>query len=212
MNGKKLTLLVILLLILDQALKIWVKTHMTLGEAIILIPDWFQLYFIENKGAAFGMHIATPGTMDWGKLLLGLFRIGMVVALIWLIRHFMRKKAPKGVLIGFGLILAGAIGNIIDSAFYGLIFSASTPDTVAHFGGHYAGFTFVQRCIEITEEFECPRTDGVCFVKRFRRNHYFPQVKKKIIRIRKNIKSGLRTSEMTNTLRISLTMKTGNFD
>ena len=86
------------------------------------------------------MHIATPGTMDWGKLLLGLFRIGMVVALIWLIRHFMRKKAPKGVLIGFGLILAGAIGNIIDSAFYGLIFSASTPDTVAHFGGHYAGF------------------------------------------------------------------------
>ncbi len=70
---KKLTLLVILLLILDQALKIWVKTHMTLGEAIILIPDWFQLYFIENKGAAFGMHIATPGTMDWGKLLLGLF-------------------------------------------------------------------------------------------------------------------------------------------
>ncbi len=116
MNGKKLTLLVILLLILDQALKIWVKTHMTLGEAIILIPDWFQLYFIENKGAAFGMHIATPGTMDWGKLLLGLFRIGMVVALIWLIRHFMRKKAPKGVLIGFGLILAGAIGNIIDSA------------------------------------------------------------------------------------------------
>ena len=86
------------------------------------------------------MHIATPGTMDWGKLILGLFRIGMVVALIWLIRYFMRKKAPKGVLIGFGLILAGAIGNIIDSAFYGLIFSASTPDTVAHFGGHYAGF------------------------------------------------------------------------
>ena len=95
MNGKKLTLLVILLLILDQALKIWVKTHMTLGEAIILIPDWFQLYFIENKGAAFGMHIATPGTMDWGKLLLGLFRIGMVVALIWLIRHFMRKKSAQ---------------------------------------------------------------------------------------------------------------------
>ena len=145
MNGKKLTLLVILLLILDQALKIWVKTHMTLGEAIILIPDWFQLYFIENKGAAFGMHIATPGTMDWGKLLLGLFRIGMVVALIWLIRHFMRKKAPKGVLIGFGLILAGAIGNIIDSAFYGLIFSASDPVTrnvavIFPEGGGYAPF------------------------------------------------------------------------
>ena len=65
--------------------------------------------------------LATPGTMDWGKLLLGLFRIGMVVALIWLIRHFMRKKAPKGVLIGFGLILAGAIGNIIDRIWRGQV-------------------------------------------------------------------------------------------
>ena len=83
MNGKKLTLLVILLLILDQALKIWVKTHMTLGEAIILIPDWFQLYFIENKGAAFGMHIASRGGFDWGKLLLGVFRIVMVGFIGW---------------------------------------------------------------------------------------------------------------------------------
>ena len=140
MNFRKISLLVLILLIADQALKIWVKTHMHLDESIVVFPDWFQLRFIENNGAAFGMHIATPGTMDWGKLLLGLFRIGMVVALIWLIRHFMRKKAPKGVLIGFGLILAGAIGNIIDSAFYGLLFSESTPYTVAHFGGHYAGF------------------------------------------------------------------------
>ena len=138
MNFKKITILLLVLLVADQALKIWIKTHMTLDEAIMVVPTWFQLRFIENNGAAFGMHIATPGTMDWGKLLLGLFRIGMVVALIWLIRHFMRKKAPKGVLIGFGLILAGAIGNMIDSAFYGLIFSASTPTEVAHFGGSYA--------------------------------------------------------------------------
>lgn len=138
MNGKKLTLLIIILLVLDQALKIWVKTHMTLGEAIILIPDWFQLYFIENKGAAFGMHISTTGTMDWGKLVLGFFRIGMIGLVVWLIRYFLRRKAPTGVLLGLGLILAGAIGNVIDSTFYGLIFSASTPDTVAHWGGHYA--------------------------------------------------------------------------
>lgn len=138
MNGKKLTPLIIILLVLDQALKIWVKTHMSLGEAIILIPDWFQLYFIENKGAAFGMHISTTGTMDWGKLVLGLFRIGMIGLVVWLIRYFLRRKAPTGVLLGLGLILAGAIGNVIDSAFYGLIFSASTPDTVAHWGGHYA--------------------------------------------------------------------------
>ena len=72
MNLRKLTLLVVLLLIADQALKIWVKTHMTLGESITVFPDWFQLLFIENKGAAFGMHIPTAGGFDWGKLLLGL--------------------------------------------------------------------------------------------------------------------------------------------
>lgn len=140
MNSKKLTLLVILLLLADQALKIWVKTHMTLSEAIVLIPDWFKLYFIENNGAAFGMHLSSSGTWDWGKLVLSLFRICMIVLLIWLIRRSIRKKAPKGVVIGFAVILAGAIGNMIDSAFYGLIFSASTPQTVAHFGGSYAAF------------------------------------------------------------------------
>ena len=67
MNLKKISLLVLLLLIADQALKIWVKTHMHLDEAIVVFPDWFQLRFIENNGAAFGMHIATPGGFDWGN-------------------------------------------------------------------------------------------------------------------------------------------------
>lgn len=140
MNGKKITLLVLILLALDQALKIWVKTHMTLGESIVLIPNWFQLHFIENKGAAFGMHIATTSeTTDWGKLLLGIFRIALAGLIVWFIGRLRRRNAPRGVLIGLALILAGAIGNILDSAFYGLLFSASTPDTVAQFGGHYAG-------------------------------------------------------------------------
>ncbi len=124
-------------------MKIWVKTHMLLDESIIVFPDWFQLRFIENNGAAFGMHIATSGGFDWGKLLLGLFRIGLVGFLVWLIRSMMlnkEKKTPTGVIVGLTLILAGALGNILDSAFYGLIFSASTPYEVAHFGGHYAGF------------------------------------------------------------------------
>lgn len=143
MNFKKLSILVIVLLIADQALKIWVKTHMLLDESIIVFPDWFQLRFIENNGAAFGMHIATSGGFDWGKLLLGLFRIGLVGFLVWLIRSMMlnkEKKTPTGVIVGLTFILAGALGNILDSAFYGLIFSASTPYEVAHFGGHYAGF------------------------------------------------------------------------
>lgn len=142
MTLKKTTLLIVLLLLADQALKIWVKTHMTLGESIVVCPDWFQLLFIENKGAAFGMHLATGGGYDWGKLLLGLFRVAMVGVvgyLLWVgIKR--RRDVPKGVLIAGAMILAGALGNILDSAFYGLIFSESTPISVAHFGGHYAGF------------------------------------------------------------------------
>lgn len=142
MNLKKISLLVVLLLVADQALKIWVKTHMHLDESIIVFPDWFQLHFIENPGAAFGMHIASSGGFDWGKLLLGVFRLGMAGAIGWLIYHLIhkRKGTPTGVIVGLALVMAGALGNIIDSAFYGLIFSESTPLAVAHFGGHYAGF------------------------------------------------------------------------
>ena len=142
MNFKKISLLIVLLLIADQALKIWIKTHMHLDESIVVFPDWFQLRFIENNGAAFGMHIASRGGCDWGKLLLGVFRIVMVGFIGWLMPHLCpnRQDTPKGVIVGLALIFAGAMGNILDSAFYGLIFSESTPYTVAQFGGHYAGF------------------------------------------------------------------------
>ncbi|WP_296005795.1 signal peptidase II [uncultured Alistipes sp.] len=142
MNIKKVSLLIVLLLAADQALKIWVKTHLQINEAIIVFPDWFQIRFIENSGAAFGMRIASAGAFDWGKLLLGFFRIGLAAALAWLIGHLLhsRKDTPKGVIVGLALIFAGAVGNILDSAFYGLLFSESTPYEAAHFGGHYAGF------------------------------------------------------------------------
>ena len=142
MTVKKVSLLVIALLIADQALKIWVKTHMHLDEAIIVVPDWFQLRFIENNGAAFGMHIASGGGFDWGKLLLGIFRVVLAGGIAWLIGRLLRqrKETPTGVIVGLALIFAGAVGNILDSAFYGLLFSESTPYSVAHFGGHYAGF------------------------------------------------------------------------
>ncbi len=142
MSLKKISLLVLLLLAADQALKIWVKTHMTIGESIVVFPDWFQLLFIENKGAAFGMHIPTDGSFDWGKLLLGIFRLVMAGAVGYLLWYGIRRRrdVPKGVLIGGALIFAGAVGNILDSAFYGLLFSESTPLTVARFGGHYADF------------------------------------------------------------------------
>ena len=80
MNIKKVSLLIVLLLAADQALKIWEKTHLQINEAIIVFPDWFQIRFIENSGAAFGMRIASAGAFDWGKLLLGFFRIGLAAA------------------------------------------------------------------------------------------------------------------------------------
>lgn len=140
MNWKKISILLLVLLVADQALKIWVKTTMHLDESITIIPDWFRLHFVENNGAAFGMQLSLGGGFDWGKLLLSLFRIGLVGAMFFYIRHLLREKAPKGVIIGLTMIVAGAIGNIIDSALYGLIFSASTPATVAEFGGSYAPF------------------------------------------------------------------------
>ena len=141
MNLKKLYLLVVILLVADQVLKIWVKTHFALGDGITVFPDWFQLRFMENPGAAFGMRLVTGDGYDWGKLILGIFRIVASGALVWLLSYLNRREdTPKGVLVGVALILAGAVGNILDSAFYGLCFSASTPLTVAHFGGSYAGF------------------------------------------------------------------------
>lgn len=138
MNAKKLSILLIVLLLADQALKIWIKTHMTLDEAIMVVPTWFQLRFVENNGAAFGMQLATGGAFDWGKLLLSLFRLVLIGALGYYIHYLRKRKTPAGVLVGLTLILAGAIGNMIDSAFYGIIFSESTPTQVAHFGDGYA--------------------------------------------------------------------------
>ena len=139
MNLKKVSLLIVLLLVADQALKIWIKTHLCLDEAITVFPDWFQLRFIENNGAAFGMYIASRGGFDWGKLLLGLFRLAMAGAIGWgLVRLVRRGDAPRGVIVGAAMILAGAVGNILDSALYGVLFSESTPMTVARFGGSYA--------------------------------------------------------------------------
>ncbi len=139
MNNKRISILIILLLLIDQAVKFAVKCNMTLGESITVFPDWFQILFIENSGAAFGMQLGG----SYGKLALSLFRIIAVCALGWYIHLLGKRKAPTGVIVGMALILAGALGNIIDSAFYGLIFSESTYTQVATLfpaGGGYAGF------------------------------------------------------------------------
>ena len=117
-QGKRLLLLGILLVVIDQVIKYLVKTNMELGQQIYVIGQWFRLCFVENEGMAFGM--AFGGQV--GKFLLSLFRIVLSGALIWWISSLIRKgTAPKGVLVGLTLITAGAVGNIIDSLFYGLI-------------------------------------------------------------------------------------------
>lgn len=139
MSKKKIAIILVALLVFDQIVKILIKTNMTINETITVFPNWFFIHFIENPGAAFGMQIGG----DYGKLILSLFRVVLSGFLIWYIGKLIKKQAPTGVVVGFGLILAGAVGNIIDSAFYGLIFSESTYTQVASFvpvGQGYAGF------------------------------------------------------------------------
>lgn len=114
--------LILLVLILDQSSKIWVKTTMEYGEEIRMFGlDWARIHFVENNGMAFG--ISLEGS--YGKLALSLFRIIAVVFLSYYIKKLIDLKASMGLLLSFGLILAGALGNILDSAFYGMFFSAS---------------------------------------------------------------------------------------
>ncbi|MGN0187334.1 MAG: lipoprotein signal peptidase [Paludibacteraceae bacterium] len=127
--------LVALVLVLDQTLKIYIKTHFTLGEAVHVF-DWFQLVFIENPGMAFGMTFGP-------KLLLTLFRIVLSAALVWYLVKLIRDNDRYGYLTCVALILAGAVGNIIDCLFYGICFGESTYTQVAEFlpaTGGYASF------------------------------------------------------------------------
>jgi signal peptidase II len=138
-NGKKITLLVFSLLIIDQIVKIWIKTNMTIGQSIPVFGDWFQIYFIENNGMAFGMQFGG----ELGKLALSLFRIVLIGFIIWYLRKLIKSNTPSGVLYGVALILVGAVGNVIDSMFYGLIFNESSFTQVAQLfppGGGYSTF------------------------------------------------------------------------
>ena len=128
-----------IVLVLDQILKIWIKTSMTLGEEIPVIGNWFKLLFVENNGMAFGW----LGGGGFLKIALSLFRIVAIVALFWILVRQAKKDTKFGVLFGLALITAGAMGNIIDSVFYGRIFSESTFTQVATLfpdGGGYAGW------------------------------------------------------------------------
>ena len=123
-KGQLSALIVIAVLIIDQIIKIWVKTSMYWHESI-KITDWFYIYFTENNGMAFGMEI-------FNKFFLTGFRIIAAIAITWLLIQYVKKNYKTGFLVCVSLILAGAIGNIIDCVFYGEIFSESTHSSIAH--------------------------------------------------------------------------------
>lgn len=129
--------IILLILVIDQLIKIEVKTTMTLGESI-RITDWFYITFIENNGMAWGMTFVN-------KLFLSVLRIVAVIAIGWYICQVVKQKGRTVYVVFLSMILAGAAGNILDSMFYGLCFTSSTPFNVAYtvpFGSGYADFLY----------------------------------------------------------------------
>jgi signal peptidase II len=127
--------LVFIILVIDQCIKIWVKTHLCLHQSID-IASWFKILFIENNGMAYGMEF-------FNKLVLSLFRIVAISVIGYYMYKQVRQQARTGYIVCLSMILAGAAGNIFDSMFYGLIFNASSPFYVSYFvpfGSGYADF------------------------------------------------------------------------
>lgn len=134
-DGLLAFILIIAILVIDQIIKIEVKTNMCLGESV-RVTDWFYISFIENNGMAYGMTF-------FNKLVLSVFRIIAVGCIGWYMHKVLQQKHSTGYIVVLSMILAGAAGNIIDSMFYGLIFNASSPFYVSYlvpFGSGYASF------------------------------------------------------------------------
>lgn len=131
-------LIILLILVIDQVIKIYVKTHFYLGEQV-QVTEWFRLLFVENNGMAFGMEFIS-------KLFLTLVRIAAVIFMLWYIRRICRESVVRtGYIVCLALITAGALGNIIDCLFYGLIFNDPLPPEVATMlpeSGGYAGLFY----------------------------------------------------------------------
>jgi signal peptidase II len=136
--GRNAVIIVFLVLLMDQFIKIMVKTHLIEGQEIMVFGNWFRLHFVENSGMAFSMELP----FEYGKLLLSVFRLIAIGFIIYLLRRLIREKYHPGLVYSGAMILAGAIGNMLDSAFYGLIFSSSVHSVAAFLpkGGGYAGF------------------------------------------------------------------------
>jgi len=159
-KGRQVAFIILLILLIDQALKIYIKTHYYAGEEhLVLGQKWFRLHFVENPGMAWGWNFGG----GFGKIALTLFRLIAVIIGTFYLRHMIQKKQHKGLIFCAALVYAGALGNLIDSMFYGMIFEHSEPfSNVAKMfpaGGGYAGFLHGK----VVDMFYFPIITGVHF-------------------------------------------------
>ena len=171
---KKLIIFIIALLVIDQVVKIWIKTHMMIGDEFSVFGDWFKIHFIENNGMAFGMEL---GGGKWGKTVLSVFRLIAVVGIAWYLGRLIKEKAPMGVILSFGLIFCGAVGNIIDSAsflhgkvvdmLYFPLYEGFLPQWIPIWGGDF--FVFFRPVFNLADSYI---TIGVFILLLFHRKFF----------------------------------------
>lgn len=146
MSFNKALILSFLVIIIDQISKIYIKTNFVIDEYIkVLNLDWFRIHFIENDGMAWGVEL--PG--DYGKLLLTTFRIFAVAGIVWWLNDAVKKKGSSILIVAIALILAGAVGNIIDSVFYGVIFNDSHGQLATLFSDQPYGTLFHGKVVDM---------------------------------------------------------------
>jgi signal peptidase II len=150
MNLKKSIALIFIILLIDQISKVYIKTHFILGESVDVF-NWFKILFIENEGAAWGTKLSDilPITDSTGKLVLTIFRLFAIAGIGYWLLDSIRKEASKTMVIAVSLIFAGAIGNIVDSLFYGLLFNDSYNTVATLFTDEPYGGLFYGKVVDM---------------------------------------------------------------
>ena len=150
MNLKKSLLLILLILLIDQISKIYIKTHFRLGESVEVL-SWFKILFIENEGAAWGTKLSDilPISDSLGKLILTIFRLFAIAGIGYWLYDIIRKNGTRTLITAVSLIFAGAFGNIIDSVFYGLLFDDSYNQVATFMAEEPYGSLFYGKVVDM---------------------------------------------------------------
>ena len=150
MNLKKSLIIIILVLLVDQISKVYIKTNFVLGESVEVF-SWFKILFIENEGAAWGTKLSDilPISESAGKLFLTIFRLFAITGIGYWLYDIIKKQSPNVLVLAVSLIFAGAVGNIIDSVFYGLLFNDSENQVAQIFSGEPYGKLFYGKVVDM---------------------------------------------------------------